>query len=636
MSDSLCWICLSKSDKMYCIDNYNMSLRGVYDFLTSSKKSDYYIYTCYICTSLLHKFNTLRKQAVHAQEVMEQYLHTKVVPDSLRGVFHNLSVHHAVDVNINSLQDEQIIKDELQEEMVDVKMEPQATSIVKVEYDQDESEQEVDIDTDINVNKATVTNQVVMSILAQNMLDSLCWICLNKSDKMYCIDNYNMSLRGAYDFLTSSKKSDNFIYTCYICTSLLHKFNTLRKQAVHAQEVMEQYLHTKVVPDSLCGAFHNLSVHHTVDVNINSLQDEQVIIDELQEVFVDVEKDAQELVATSQNGGIKLSAKEYVDGDQLNTNMTQTSDQTEEPPYTFVTTVVKVEYDEDESEHEVEKDTEINLIKGTVANQVTEQSEAEKQIKYSNQKKIYKNKKNYSCTICGKKFTDSTHLNTHIRTHTREKPFSCKVCGKCFYASGDMTKHTRRMHIRDKFYSCDVCEKSFNDCGNMRKHKRIHSKNKPFACKEVVHDEEYLVDQDYINKEINLNEETFAHQETEHSDSEKKILSADPSLNHKKILCKNKKAYSCTVCGKRFNDASYLKKHSVRVHTDDKPYSCRVCEKSFNDANYLKVHNRIHTGEKPYSCNVCGKSFCASSDMKKHIRRMHPGVIMNFLDKNKY
>ncbi|VVD02524.1 unnamed protein product [Leptidea sinapis] len=77
------------------------------------------------------------------------------------------------------------------------------------------------------------------------MADSLCWICLNKSDKMYCINNY-LDLRSIYNFLTGIQESNKLsIYICYICTSLLLKFNKLRKQAIQAQILMIQYIHFK-------------------------------------------------------------------------------------------------------------------------------------------------------------------------------------------------------------------------------------------------------------------------------------------------------------------------------------------------------------------------------------------------------
>ena len=39
-------------------------------------------------------------------------------------------------------------------------------------------------------------------------------------------------------------------------------------------------------------------------------------------------------------------------------------------------------------------------------------------------------KKPYSCTECGKCFSQSGTLHTHMKTHTGENPDACTECGK--------------------------------------------------------------------------------------------------------------------------------------------------------------------------------------------------------------
>ncbi|XP_004692213.1 PREDICTED: zinc finger protein 200 [Condylura cristata] len=75
--------------------------------------------------------------------------------------------------------------------------------------------------------------------------------------------------------------------------------------------------------------------------------------------------------------------------------------------------------------------------------------------------------------------------------------------------------------------------------------------------------------------------------------------------------------YTCPVCGKQFNESSYLISHQ-RTHTGEKPYDCSHCGKSFNHKTNLNKHERIHTGEKPYSCSQCGKNFRQNSHRSRH------------------
>lgn len=85
----------------------------------------------------------------------------------------------------------------------------------------------------------------------------------------------------------------------------------------------------------------------------------------------------------------------------------------------------------------------------------------------------------FRCTVngCGKLYRRRSHLQSHMRRHTGERPFPCtwESCKWKFSRSDELVRHMRS-HSGDKPFNCTTCSKRFARSDHLKKHLRVHQK----------------------------------------------------------------------------------------------------------------------------------------------------------------
>uniref|UniRef100_A0A182V529 Zinc finger protein 865 n=1 Tax=Anopheles merus TaxID=30066 RepID=A0A182V529_ANOME len=291
--------------------------------------------------------------------------------------------------------------------------------------------------------------------------------------------------------------------------------------------------------------------------------------------------------------------------------------------------------------------------------------------------------KEHQCRMCGKRFVIKQKLIEHMRVHTGHAPIKCKLCNRTFKRFSNLAQHRKRYHLNrtvvKEEYVCQLCGEVFHTMAKMEWHKETHEK-KPKSC---PYCREKFIHRNSLTRHIRLSHtDKYAKLEnkTEPCSICQQPYTKTSMRRHLETHTKERMAYACGICNKRFTTNWNLKQHKwthtnptmkpfqctycpsafvresdfvthvnahrsirpytcnhcgsqfirkynwirhTREHEIDKGHRCDVCGRQFHRKYYLTEHKRIHTGERPFACNICGKTSATKTNHNKHVRIHH-------------
>jgi general transcription factor IIIA len=238
---------------------------------------------------------------------------------------------------------------------------------------------------------------------------------------------------------------------------------------------------------------------------------------------------------------------------------------------------------------------------------------------------------NYICDFegCRQRFNRPCRLESHMRSHTKERPFSCPHhgCTKDFPRKDHLQRHLKNAHLDtelERGFVCDWegCGKSFTSSGRLQRHKDVHESK--------LYCTGYPPCNEHFRKEKTLEAHIKAHH-----------------LEVKPFPCTYVDNETGERCKKGYETEGALRKHIVKIHADGKDendrYLCMTCippgtaydtiqtetgalmnipkePLSFSTKEELLAHSR---DQHPPICSLCGVTFGMAHNLKTHLETTH-------------
>ncbi|CAH1636361.1 unnamed protein product [Spodoptera littoralis] len=221
------------------------------------------------------------------------------------------------------------------------------------------------------------------------------------------------------------------------------------------------------------------------------------------------------------------------------------------------------------------------------------------------------------CQLCGDVFGAPKGLYLHqLKVHKQvendELGPKCKDCNAHFASELAWKRHLVLSSKHKVSNGCKICGDTFSNSEGLKAHMTVHNRTHLQNYRTYV--KKWPGECPICDKWLATRAEYETHVMTDHPDTEEA----------NKITIEKETSFVCELCGQIFKKQCFLKYH-LHKHTGERPYKCVDCDKTFQTASGLTIHRSSHK-PKTLKCHLCARRFSLKSALAKHMKYAHLGV----------
>lgn len=196
----------------------------------------------------------------------------------------------------------------------------------------------------------------------------------------------------------------------------------------------------------------------------------------------------------------------------------------------------------------------------------------------------------HTCPICYRAFENDTKLMLHHSYKKNRESHVCQKCGRCFFRAHTLRDHVQQEHSQQEPENkCEICGKTFWKLSVLKHHRKIHVAFESVPCTEPGCDQVFRDEMLMKRHCRNVHGEFLAW---ECRFCPKKLRTKEAMDIHVRVHT-GEKPFACRQgCERRFAHATDRARHERSIHTGEKPHKCDQCPAAFVRRRELIIHTQ--------------------------------------------